>query len=108
MFRADAGIEKLETLTNVQDSGALGGGATSPEVERGLVLGRKLACALRNVENDAERGSLQLVGQVAAATGQLFDNVVRAGNEIDCELVNVKLLVIKCQLFPLWFGWLHR
>ena len=49
-----------------------------------------------NVSHDRLRGANELVGAVAMALGQLLDDVVDKGEELDSTLIDVKALVAGC------------
>ena len=62
-----------------------------------LVGGRTTACALGDVEHDAETCSLQLVSQ--HASGSHWQQRARAGVEFQRDDVDVELLVLQSGLF---------
>jgi hypothetical protein len=62
---------------------------------RRLVSGRELAGALGDVQDDAQGRPLKLIGQITTSSGQALDDVVRLGDELDGQLIDVELLVVE-------------
>jgi hypothetical protein len=88
VFRG-SGHDQIELSTHLEHSGALGSGTAGSRVEDGLVCGRELAGALGDVQDDAQSGPLELVGEIATTSGQPLDDVVRLGDELYGQLIDV-------------------
>ena len=81
--------------TDVEHGRALGGGASCGEVVASLITLRELASSFGDVVDDGERGARSLGGSVAAATGQVFDDLVREIEELQRDLIHVEAFVIE-------------
>ncbi len=55
----------------------------------------KLACALGDVQDDAQGCALELVREVAAPARKDFDRLVGSSDEIDSEYVHIQFLVVE-------------
>src|SRR5580658_1397069 len=85
--------DDLQPDADVEDRRALRRRAQRDEVIAPLVGPRKLAGALCDVERDRGRGAGELVGDMAAAAGEVLDEVGRKGEEGEGGLVDDEALV---------------
>jgi hypothetical protein len=87
--------DQIERSTHVEHGCTLCRGTTGSRVEGAFVCGRKLASAFGDVQDNAQSSPLELIGEIASASGQPLDDVVRFGNELDRQLIDIELLVIE-------------
>ena len=67
--------DQIQLSTDVEHGGTFGSGTAGSRVEDGLVSGGELAGALGDVQDDTQRGPLELIGPIATSSGQTLDDV---------------------------------
>src|SRR6185295_18399538 len=60
-----------------------------------LVRPGELPGTLGDVEHDRRRGAVQLIGEMAPATGKMLDRVLRDDDEIEGRSVDIEAFVVE-------------
>ena len=91
---------ELESYDDIEDSSALGAGASSDSVEASLLGLRELAGTFGDVEHDRGRSASELVGEVAVTGRQSREDAVGDADEIHGRVVDVESFVIEVHEDP--------